>query len=144
MFIEYVNIPEPPEELLETDLNVIKTFEMLSPKEAIDMDIFWSAVPPNLEQLKEYYKEYLDFRNIVYQYVGKNIFIHSDSEWGGGDYAYNYIIESGGDEVYTEWYNDSLTHREIIEPRRWHKLDVRTKHTVSNLMGPRFALRIVV
>ncbi len=58
--------------------------------------------------------------------------------------AYNYIIDPGGDEVYTCFYDDDqkLIERVNIETHRWHKLDVQTFHNVEGMTRPRIALTV--
>jgi hypothetical protein len=58
--------------------------------------------------------------------------------------AYNYIIDPGGDDVYTCFYDDNhnLISKTKIEVNRWHKLDVRTFHNVEGMTRPRIALTV--
>ena len=67
--------------------------------------------------------------------------IHKDSN---RYVAYNYIIDPGGDEVYTCFYDDehNLIEKIIIEPNRWHRLDVKTFHNVEGMTRPRIAFTV--
>ena len=58
--------------------------------------------------------------------------------------AWNYIIDQGGDEVYTCFYDDdqNLIEKVNIETGRWHKLDVQTFHNVEGMTRPRIALTV--
>lgn len=57
----------------------------------------------------------------------------------------NYILDTGGENVVTEWYDDdqtTLLQSTILEPFRWHIIKADTYHTVKNV-GPnkkRFAI----
>lgn len=58
--------------------------------------------------------------------------------------AYNYIIDPGGDDVYTCFYDDDqkLISKTKIDVGRWHKLDVKTFHNVEGMTRPRIALTV--
>lgn len=66
--------------------------------------------------------------------------IHVDQR----DVAYNYIIDPGGDDVYTCYYDENLNviEKHKIESGRWHKLDVTVLHNVIGMTRPRVALTI--
>ena len=66
--------------------------------------------------------------------------IHVDQR----DVAYNYIIDPGGDDVYTCFYDEDLNiiEKHKIEPYQWHKLDVTVLHNVVGMTRPRIALTI--
>lgn len=67
--------------------------------------------------------------------------VHKDSD---RFVAYNYIIDPGGDEVYTCFYDDdqNLIEQVKIETGRWHRLDVNTFHNVEGMTRPRIALTV--
>lgn len=56
--------------------------------------------------------------------------------------AYNYIVDCGGDAVATCFYNDDRSPlvEHIIQPHRWHLLNVDVLHNVKNITGTRIAI----
>lgn len=68
-----------------------------------------------------------------------NLEIHKDVH---RTIAYNYIIESGGSLVKTNFYNDNKELKETyyIEPYKWHSLNVSLYHSVTNIERPRIAI----
>lgn len=103
----------------------------------------------------EYYKLYFcnfKIRNFLknlfpsnYKFGVQRIFngqeIHIDHK---RKVVYNYIIEPGGDNVYTCFWSDlegsSLVGKFKIEPFKWTKLDVTIPHSVQNISTERIAI----
>lgn len=84
-----------------------------------------------------------DFRIHV---LWSEIKIHSDY---ARKTALNYVFETGGDNVSTEWYSSDKTiklHSEVIPERTWHSFDTETPHGISNIMSnkPRIGITITV
>ena len=75
------------------------------------------------------------------QVIGKNINIHKDI---GRTSTFNYIIDAGGDNVETCFYNNkkNLIEKHIIKEHRWHRLDVTAFHDVKNVKNKRIALTV--
>lgn len=67
--------------------------------------------------------------------------IHKDSN---RFVAYNYVIDPGGDEVFTCFYDEdqNLIEKVKIEPFKWHKLNVKTFHNVEGMTRPRIGLTV--
>jgi hypothetical protein len=79
---------------------------------------------------------------ISVQLIQNSVPIHVDI---GRTEAINYLISTGGDDVYTCFYqNNLLVEKHKIEPFRWHWIDVSNPHTVINLTNdqPRIAITI--
>ena len=79
---------------------------------------------------------------ISVQFIQDTLPIHVDI---GRTEAINYLISTGGDNVYTCFYqNNQLAEKHKIEPFRWHWLDVSNPHTVINLQKdqPRISITI--
>ncbi len=75
-----------------------------------------------------------------YQCIYRGVPIHKDDR----DFAFNYIINTGGNNVETVWYDDNYKeiHRECIEPNKWHQLKVNVLHTVEGITNKRFGITI--
>ena len=99
------------------------------------------------------FKPYKEIQNLGTELLGKQLNtrlhvmypprlpVHKDTN---RHVAYNYIIDQGGDEVYTCFYDDdqNLIEKVNIETGRWHKLDVQTFHNVEGMTRPRIALTV--
>jgi len=94
------------------------------------------------QALKNFTKDIFDFEhNTAVQVLYKNVDIHIDL-WR--TLAYNYIIDTGGPEVKTCFYNESneLIESYIIKANQWHSLNVETRHNVVNIVRPRIAITV--
>jgi hypothetical protein len=61
--------------------------------------------------------------------------------------AFNYILDPGGDKVYTCFYEEnrrSIKEKYIIDTQRWHRIQTDVYHAVLNQSRPRIALTISV
>ena len=77
-----------------------------------------------------------------YQTLVDGVPIHRDR---GRDTALNYIIDTGGENVQTVWYDKDkvkITHSVILTSGVWHELQVNHYHTVTNIQGRRFAITV--
>lgn len=143
MYIEYPEIPQVPEYLIETDFEVVKTFQPYSPVELEELDLYFLRKNPDI-RLVEFLQPYFDFDvtdRIFYQYIGKNLGVHKDFSRKS---CFNYIINKGGDNVITSWYDEDLNklYDEIIPEKVWHKIYVDINHGVENVIGKRFSLTV--
>ena len=148
-YFEYLdNLPIIPNELIsEVHASILKYPNDF--KVSFKTDYRRHAVT---EQLKEFVK--LSFNNhvIKIQIIENKLEIHRDI---GRTVAYNYLIDSGGSNVETCFYEDmtvdipvyeNKTFRLIekikIEEHRWHCLNVSNLHNVINLTSPRIAITV--
>jgi hypothetical protein len=114
-------------------------------------------------KIKEFTQSIFNFEHSVSVQVIKNgVPVHVDI---GRIVAYNYIIETGGSNVLTAYFNidDFIQDRNnrhlrlfpkldcplaepvyanCIEPNRWHKLNVSLPHTVLNIESERMAITV--
>ena len=144
---EYINLPDPPREFI-LSLDEIKQLPQNS----------WFQRPPDIsseydscpcqEKLQKWIKNVIpnsyyngNDSKVRYHWMTDKLHIHSD--WTRIE-CWNYTIEPGGPNAYTSFYdsNNNLLEKHIIEPRRWHWLNVGTKHTVSNFSGIRYGISI--
>ena len=129
---EYINyLPIVPEEIVTEIISSTKNMNR------------WASHRADVYQLFECTQKLYDFINLHLgeQYVAKvqliknTLPIHVDI---GRSSVFNYIIETGGDNVHTIFYsknNDDYTVIEshYIEPFKWHRLNVATPHSVSTI-----------
>lgn len=80
-------------------------------------------------------------RKTCVQIVNEGIHIHKDI---ARVTTYNYLIDPGGDDVQTCFYDDyhNLIKSVKLEPFRWHRLNVSINHNVINIERPRIALTV--
>ncbi len=142
LLLEYLDLPTIPSEWL-LSLEEIKQLPPYSPPELEERNLYY------LRQLKDkriidLLQPYFNFNlegHIFYQFIGPKLGIHTDF---GRKTAINYIIELGGNDVITKWYNDNneVIEQQIIEKNRWHKLVVDVKHSAENITSDRYAVTI--
>jgi hypothetical protein len=84
-----------------------------------------------------------DLTNMIRcQVIKKNIIIHKDVN---REIVYNYILDCGGNDVLTVWYDEDKTTELLnvkIPKNTWHVMDVTKFHTVKNITETRIALTI--
>ena len=93
--------------------------------------------------INDFTKEHFKFNHnsqihIVYQ----GLPIHKDLM---RENAFNYILDPGGDKVYTCFYEEDkkfIKEKYIIDSFRWHKIQTDVYHSVLNQSRPRIALTI--
>jgi hypothetical protein len=77
---------------------------------------------------------------IFYQIVKKGISVHKDT---GRKIIYNYLLDQGGDNVYTKFYSEDKS-TEIfsvkIPLKKWHKIDTSFYHNVIGIERPRISI----
>ena len=69
----------------------------------------------------------------AFQLIGGNLGIHKDKPTKT---KFVYLLDTGGDNVVTEFYDEDQTtilQSEIIEPHCWHILKVDSFHCVKNI-----------
>jgi hypothetical protein len=93
------------------------------------------------EYLKEMFPESIGF---WYHTIVQELPIHQNSDFSEfynrklPSNRLNYVIDAGGDNVQTNWYNTGNPYGELIEtvvfPERvWHELEVFVYHNVNNI-----------
>lgn len=140
--LEYLDLPSIPDEWLPS-LEEIKQLPPYSPPVLEEMNLYYlrQLTDNRVINLLQPYFEFDITGHIFYQYIGKNLGIHTDF---GRKTAINYIIELGGNNVITKWYdeNNQVIEQHIIEQKRWHKLIVDVKHNAENITSDRYAISI--
>lgn len=71
-----------------------------------------------------------------------NDYIHKDPR----DIAINFLLNLGGDNVLTSFYNDDnqLIYEETIDIHKWHWFSTKTNHCIKNISGRRAAISLSV
>lgn len=143
MLFEYLpEIPPPPQEYLCSSLEQIRlnAYEL-----SYFPGVYGSFLVKHRMAIEEALRPYFSFdvtNRFGYQYIGENMVTHKDN---GRVETYNFILDTGGDNVTTVIYDEDKTtilHEEVIKPNVWHKLRVDKYHNVLNITRPRFMMMV--
>lgn len=137
--LQYLDKPALPQNLIEEVYKSLENPNTFAVKGYKDYELFEVTQP-----LKDFTKSIFDFEhNTKVQRIHNTLYIHKDFN---RIKAFNYIIEQGGDNVETCFYNDKfeLIEQHVIEKHRWHVLNVDVFHNVRNVNRPRIALTVHV
>ena len=137
-FFEYVDLPDPPAEFI-LELDEIKNLPQISKNKEFSPNY---DLCPAQEKLKEWVKKNIpNSTATMYHWMNSNFHIHTD--WSRIE-CWNYIINPGGPNAYTSFYdaNHNLLEQHVIEPNRWHWMNVSILHNVSNFSGVRYGITV--
>jgi hypothetical protein len=142
-FYEELNWPEIPIDFCVTNENyMINNFQHSHPYPDYP---FYRQYKNNDNTLRKKLQPLFDFDitgRIFYQIIKKGISTHKDV---GRKIIYNYILDAGGDQVYTNFYAEDKTTELFsvkIPAHTWHKMDVSFFHNVVGIETPRVAISV--
>lgn len=126
-YIQYLNFPRIPQEMLD--------------KLCIDPNSYQRTISYESYQWSDEFNQEIDAwgkKNIcenmyfAFQMMYADVPLHRDD---GTLTKLNYVVNSGGSNVVTEFYNDNneLLDSYCIEPHRWHIFKADTLHCVKNI-----------
>ena len=141
-FFTYLNIPSVPESLIESVTAIID--KPPKPESSIPSSYYYFQTRLVSKELEIWIKDVFQKDCFVqYQIVRNGIHIHKDN---GREVAFNYIIETGGPQAATCFYDDDKKFicSEIIKPKIWHRLKTDVNHDVRNCTGHRVAISVQV
>lgn len=142
MYAELLNWDRIPNDLLDNNLASITTLPDYSPFK--EYEKFKQFLITD-QALLDYIQQFFNFdvkNNSYYQIIKEGVATHIDVD---RSIIYNYLIDTGGNDVYTVWYQeDKITenYRIKIPVNVWHKLDVTTYHSVLGITGNRIAITV--
>jgi len=138
MNVEYLDLPT-----IDIDMNqIFETIYRGQNLHHVPTNGYYGIFKPkgNLEYLGEllFNESYVSRVHVMWP---PRLPIHKDSNRFA---AYNYVIDPGGDDVYTCFYDEdqNLIEKVKIEPFKWHKLNVKTFHNVEGMTRPRIGLTV--
>jgi len=142
-YIEYINLPTVPEYLIEPLQDIInkppKNFSNVSSEYA-----YFKTRHVN-DDLKLWLQSLFDFEIYPqYQLVYDGLPIHIDK--GNRIFAYNYLLDAGGDNVETAVYDKThkLLQSEKLELKRWHCINTGMPHTVHGINTDKVRIAISI
>ena len=131
------------------ELPVVPVSLILPVEEVLELENIFGGETKNYtihecqDELREYLKELFPERQTFrYQTLVHGIPVHKDR---GRTTAINYIIETGGNNVQTIWYEEDYvtpTYNVVLPKKIWHEIQVDQYHTVMNIEERRFAITI--
>jgi hypothetical protein len=144
--LEYLELTQIPSELI---VDIYQTIRNTPPKdrhsvpEGTDAENYnaWNSIKAS-DRLKAFTKTIFDFEHDVHIFVlSGNLPIHKDNT---RDVAYNYVLETG--VATTNFHDDekNLIEEHAIETFKWHKLNVKTFHSVLIPNPPRVVVSVSV
>lgn len=144
-YVRYLNIPIVPDNIILKTAEEIEALESVWPSNFEHPERFLLKKNAN-KDLEEFLRPYFDFditAKVYYQIIRSRSPRHIDFNRSS---CYNYIINTGGQEVSTSWFNlkniELLEHKEIIPSQVWHKIKVDIPHAVQGITQERFALTV--
>jgi hypothetical protein len=154
-YIEYIDLPSVPEHLIEPLQDIInkppKNFSFIAP----EYPFFKTR---NVSDDLEVWLQTI-FKFDVwpqYQLVFDGVPIHIDPGPGPGEpgsidpggriFAYNYLLDTGGDNVKTAIYdkNNNLLQSEELELKRWHRINTGMPHAVHGINPDKIRIAISI
>lgn len=133
----YLDLPKVPTELILPLEEILKLENIFGG--ATDKYTIHECQNELRDFLQQLFPSYTKFR---YQTLREGVPVHIDR---GRTEAINYLIDTGGDNVSTVWYEYDWTTpflEKVFEAHRWHKLQVDIYHGVSNIKTCRYAITI--
>lgn len=145
-YINYLDLPSVPEHLLVTVSSILDSPRIAS---VTERDFF--QIREASAELRTWTEE-----NIIgmpfkfkaqYQIIGHGLPIHRDVAYQGGkarSLAFNYILDTGGNDIKTVIYDDSknILESQVIQPMRWHSIQVNMLHCVLGLVPGKFRVAL--
>jgi hypothetical protein len=146
MNVEYLDLPKIPEELIvdiyQTIRNTPAKERHSEPKNTdAEKNNAWNSIKAS-DKLKAFVRTIFDFEHDVHIFVlSGDLPVHKDNT---RDVAYNYVLETGN--ASTNFHDDDKNQIEEnnIEPFKWHKLNVKTYHSVLIPEPPRVVVSVSV
>lgn len=133
--IEYLDLPKVPQYLIEPIQDIIN-----KPSNA---DYTFYKTKPTSKNLDDYLHTLFTFSFYSeYQVIYKGLPIHIDR--GNRLIAYNYLLDPGGDNVFTHIYSSDrkILQSEKLVPFKWHRINTGKPHSVDTLQGIRVGISI--
>jgi hypothetical protein len=139
-YIDYLTLPDLPEDLLESVEDIINKPRKNS---VVKQDYFQAR--PISDELQDWLEKNLPFKFIAqYQIIYLGLPIHKDE--GNRKLAYNYILAQGGNNVKTMIFDDDkkLLQSETLPLKTWHSIKTDMFHGVFGLQSnnPRVSISV--
>lgn len=142
MLYKTLEFPKLPE-VYNYNENILKSnFQDISPFPDYTDYRLYLIPDKNLEKILQPHFSFNITGKIRCQVIKKNIVIHKDVN---REIVYNYVLDTGGDDVSTVWYYDDMCtemFKTTIPKNVWHVMDVTKYHTVKGIKDTRISFTI--
>lgn len=142
-YIEYLDLPTIPENLIEPIQDIINKPPKTYSTVPSDYPFFKTRYVN--EDLESWLQSHFEFKIYPqYQLVYNGLPIHVDK--GNRILAYNYLLDTGGDNVKTAIYDEKykLLQIEKLELKRWHRINTGMLHGVHGIEPDKVRVAISV
>lgn len=142
MPIQYINLPQVPDNIIK---RLAQNYKEYTPtklsRDTIQKAAYIRSLT-NVEIYREWCNENIAMAPWSVQLMDDDIPIHKDIN--GVRLRLTYLIDAGGDDVLTRFYNDdrSIIESHKIELFRWHLFDTTVFHDVVGIEADRYRFAI--
>lgn len=135
--IQYVNLPQIPQDIINQLPRDINQY-----KKKVDYDVYVWTDSFN-QTINEWCKKNI-CENMYwgFQIIQGDLPIHKDV---GTKIKFVYVLETGGDHVVTNFYQEdqtTITNSYIIQPHRWHILEADRYHDVQGVESGKYRMSV--
>jgi hypothetical protein len=141
-YIEYLNLPTIPENLIESVQDIINKPSKTS---TLPTDYPFFKTRYVNQDLEFWLQSHFEFKiNPQYQLIYNGLPIHVDK--GNRIIAYNYLLDAGGDNVKTAIYDEKYKPLQVetLELKRWHRINTGMLHGVHGIDSDKIRVSISV
>lgn len=130
-YYRYINLPKVPQTVID---QIILDFDTYEKKDLGSHGDIYKWSDSFNAPVDEWCKANIcDEMWWGFQFIKGDLKKHIDV---GTKYKFVYLIDTGGSDVITEWYNEFQTEvvdSVVLEPHKWHILKVDTWHSVRGI-----------
>ena len=130
-YIQYLNLPSIPADLVATINKEYKEHQLHNNQRSHGNYYVWSDL--NNQSINTWCQANIcSSVYFAFQMMCLDVPTHKDHV---SQIKINYVLETGGDQVLTNFYDDdqNLLESYCIEPNRWHIFDASVYHSVTNI-----------
>jgi hypothetical protein len=140
-YVHYVNFPAPPKDLIDSISLDLSQYKNAAPGAANPHTYFWTD--EHNKEINEWGKKNICGEwYFAFQFMTGYSALHKDTS---SKIKINYIIATGGSQVYTEFFDDTKQTKLMryqIEPNRWHLFKADVFHQVIGIEPNNFRFAI--
>ncbi len=144
--LKYLDFPKVPDHLYAQVLETIKKPDELSRFTGMSYAPYQLMSIDEGSELETWLLENLPIkRGDVFHVHVMNNYVVRHKDWGR-KYSLNYIFETGGNRVFTGFYDDdrNVLEKHILEPHRWHTFNAEVFHDVGGFTLGKKRIAIVI
>lgn len=143
MYLEYLNLPKIPDDLINNVFNTIAAGRKYTSQGRTEAEIYehFSSIEAN-KDLKQFTESIFNFPHLTHIFfLTDDLPIHVDNLDVRKE-AYNYVIQSGDGCTNIHDTDKNIIESYKIKLHTWHRLDVSQYHSVSVPNPPRILITV--